>query len=360
MKKDFFKKLRIVVLFLYCFYLTGCQKSIPKKSRFGPKVVNKVATSHYNPAVDILFIIDNTGSMRPIQKLLAKNASLFIDEFLDVEFVDYHIAVTNSSLTKDSDGSHMDKEELEKKLYETSYGGQLVRCDGLAEEKKYNYSNYVDRNTPGVEECLSEMMDVGVTGDDSEHFIDIPSLVFSKAENSSFYRSWAHLAVFVITDAFDHSGASPYRAYDFLLNLKKGDERKIHYAAGIIAFEVPGYKCSREPPRFPSKIMKMVEFSGPRGYWFNLCRFNYGKSLSEFAAHLVDSASTIPLDDLPDLDTLEVRYNYKGGSQVIPMGPDGWTYDMENNAIRLSRNIHLDRVGGEFNVKYEWLYVSEL
>ncbi len=379
MKKDFFKKPRTVVLFLYCFYLTGCQESIPKrKPRLEQKVVNEFVTSHYNPDLDVLFIIDNSPSMRPVQKLLAKNASLFIDEFLDVEFVDYHIAVTSSSLRRDYfpkvQGSYLHEDALEQ-LERSVYGGRLKRCDKLAENMKYNHSNYVDRNTPEAEKCLSEMINVGITGQDSEYFLNIPPLVFSKemiqGENSSFYRPGAHLAIFVITDASDHSSVSSYRAYDFLSNLKRGDERKIHYAAGIVAFEALGYECDRDRESvrdgdsvpdsryFPHKIMKMVEFSGPRGYWFNLCRFNYGKHLAEFAARLVDSVLTIPLDDLPDMNTLEIRYNYKGGSQVVPKGSEGWTYDMENNAIRLSRDIHLSQAGGKFNVKYKSIYTFE-
>ena len=363
------KKIRIIVLFVYCFCFTGCRVSFtPKREpRFKQQVVSKFITNDYNPSLDILFIVDDSGSMAFAQKLLAKNANLFIGEFLEVEAIDYHIAVTSSSFAKrpHNGGNYIDEKTLEE-IIKPVYGGRLVRCDDLAETLGYDYSNYVDRGTPKADQCFSEMMNVGTRGNDFEHFFDIPTLVFSKSmlqdRHSSFYRPEAHLAVFIITSAYDNSDFTSKEAYDFLLKLKEGHVGKIHYAAGVIISEVHEYGCKKEPPYYesPPKIMELVKLFGPRGYLFNLCRFNYGKNLSEFASHLVDFVLTFSLDYPPDLNSLEVHYHHKGGIQVVPKGPDGWIYDVKNNAIHLSRDIQLDGIGGKFNIKYELFHVSEI
>ena len=104
--------------------------------------------------------------------------------------------------------------------------------------------------------------------------------------------------------------------------------------------------------------MKMTKLFGPRGYYFNLCQFDYGKDLAHFASHLIKSVSTIHLDSLPDFPSIEVYYEHKNGVQKIPNGPMGWSYNAEKNAIELSRNIQPEEEGGQFGIKYEPLYIQ--
>ena len=349
------------LLNFFCFFcLLSCysdpgKKKIPLLVR---KVVSKSVRSSYNPAVDILFIVDDSDSMDSVQNLLAQNAEVFIDEFLGMKFIDYRIAVTTTSV---GGGGHSFGNSV-------APNGKLHSCDDLAKKNNYKYPNYVDRNTPDLVECFQEMVTVGTGGSIDEKFLIVPNSVFSvdsiyREENSKFYRPEAHLAIFIMTDADDQDPSITIEgAYDFLLNLKKGDEKKLHYALGfaLLRIRTDQYKCGIEPIKeFPTKNMQMVELFGPRGYLFNLCQFNYGKNLAEFAGRLVDSVLTLPLSDIPDMDTLEVRYDYKEGSQVIPKGLKGWTYDVENNTIHLSRDIQLNHMGGKFGVKYESLYMFE-
>ena len=342
------EKLKFIIISFH-FMIVGCQVDpSPKKHPFvQKKTVNKSVTDSYNPSVDILFIVDNSGSMAGVQKLLSKNAQLFIDEFLETEFIDYHIAVTNSTV----------------KSMPPAFGdGNLMVCKDLAEKSGYNYPNYIDRNTPRAGECLKEMMKVGTDSQTDEYFFNIPVLALSGpsfVKNFSFYRSDAHLAIFIITDSFDQSDVSFEEVYRFLLNLKGGDEKKIHYAAGIVTFAVRQYGCTPEEES-PTSFIELAKLFGNRSYLFNLCQFNFGKDLAYFANHLVDSTLVIPLDYLPDMDTIEIRYDYKGGNQLIPNGFKGWSYDAIDNAVRLSKDIQLKKEDGKFNIKYEVFYTPEL
>ena len=349
-------KIGIIVIFLF---FMGCQPDSNRKKYplVEKQIIKKTLTDSYNPSVDILFIIDNSGSMGSFQELLSKNARLFIDKFLDTEFIDYHIAVTTSTWGFDDVGPG----EYHTNPYSGPRDGELVVCKNLAGKTGYDYSNYVDRNTPRGPECLKEMMRVGIKSQTHERFLNIPALTLSNQDviKSSFYRSHAHLAVIVITDSYDQSNTSVMEAYQFLLNLKEGDKRKIHYAAGLVTFGVPQYKCAAEEYP-PTSLIEMVNSFGSRGYRFNLCQFDYGKEVAYFADHLVDSALTIPLNRLPDMDTIEVRYSYSGNSQLVPKGFQGWSYSIDDNAIHLSRDIQLKKVvGGKFDVKYEPLYTPE-
>ena len=366
MKNSFYSVLNFI--FLYCLCFMGCQADPgPKKYPLPEKQILNTVVDVYDPSIDILFIIDNSLSMASIQKLMAKNLELFISEFLDVEFIDYHIAVTSSSATPQTKnyrpyhhpgtGAGRIKEEPPTKIY----GGILSRCDDLAKKQKHRYLKFVDRNTPGAYECLKEMMKVGTNGNTKEHFLDIQEMVLPGARSlpgrPAFYRPEAHLAIFVITDGSDHSQLSFEDSYEFLLDLKQGDETKIHYAIGTVIFEMSQYLCDGEK-KGPSKIREIVKLFGSRGYQFNLCQFNYGKSLAEFASRLVDLVLTVPLNHLPDVSTIEVRYESGENSRLIPRGSMGWAYDVEDNAIHLSRDIELEEFHGKFNVRYEPLYTS--
>lgn len=339
-------------LLFYCFFcLAACQADpSPRKQSYVKKqIINKSVKNIYNTSVDILFIIDDSISMKDMQNLLVKNADLFINQFLNTESIDYHIGVTTSSITHPAFNS-------------VAPDGKLNRCNKLAKEKKYNFPSYVDRKTPDASLCLKEMMKVGVKGSNFEQFLNIPLLTISRSLIDStldFYRPDAHLAIFVITDANDQSEMTPLQAYQALLDLKEGNEKKLHYAAGITTFLMPDQGCIDDDSGFPFKIIETTKFFGPRGYYFNLCQSDYGKSLAHFASHLIESTLTVNLKSLPDLSSIEVYYEHENGIQRIPNGSTGWNYNARKNTIELSRNIHLEKRGGQFEIKYEPLYTPE-
>ena len=355
------KKLKTFFIIFFCFCFMGCQadSSLKKYSYFKGQIVDSVRSS-YNPSVDILFIIDNSSSTEKIQELMAKNSELFINKFLDTGIIDYRIAVTssttNATLGRDSENRNAPSVALTSK----TFMGSLSRCNDLAKEQNYEYHSYVERTTPKAHECLKEMMELGVEGNDIEHFFDIPNMTLlgKQSSKSDFYRPKAHLAIFIITDSFDQSGIESEDFYGFLLNLKQGDESRIHYAAVIITLDVIQYGCKKEESP-PTKLQEVVDLFGSQGYQFNLCQFNYGKSLAEFASHLVDSALTVPLDRLPDVGTIEVYYEYGENSRLIPNGSRGWIYNVEDNTIHLSRDIQLEEFGGKFSVRYNPIYIFE-
>ena len=339
----------LFILFILFFSFVTCGFNPRLKKVPLPVKVIRNVESIYNPAVDILFIIDDSGSMRDKQELLAKNAEMFISHFLNVGFIDYHIGVTTSS--------HKDRISV-------AGDGKLNRCRELeGQYRKEKYFNYVDKKTHRGEECLAEMMKVGTGGAGDEQFLSIPHMVFSgpvfKNYNTDFYRPSAHLAIFVITDAIDQSKVKPENAYKFLVDLKDGAEQKLHYAIGTVTFKMPSCSLDNKTQGPNKKLKKMVSFFGLRGYQFNLCQSDYGEDLAQFATHLVESVLTIPFSSLPDISSIEVYYEYAEGIQTIPNGPQGWSYDADNNTINLSKDIQLEGEEGKFQVKFQPLYTLE-
>lgn len=314
--------------------LLGCQaepgvKNIP----FAPvkKADKKLDDIFIDAKIDILFIVDDSGSMSSFQDRLAQNAQLFIDRFFQTKFIDYHIGVTTSSLN--DFGSVAD-------------GGRLNVVSGL---------NHVDRNTPDGNRILAQMMRVGTGGSVTEQFFSIHMQALSQSltlgSNSGFYRESANLAIFVLTDTEDQSGRGVQEAYDFLLNLKNGREEKLNYVAAIIENPTPGCRGESQPP---FKIRALADLHKDRGYVFSLCKNDYGIDMAKIAEDLVRAVSTVYLDQLPDVRTITVTY----GDMVIPNDPDtGWVYSPEENAIFLSPNIDLEESDkADLKVNFEAIY----
>ena len=332
---------RWTVCFL-CFCLLGCQvkpgeRKVPLPDK---EVISQSVNGIYTPAVDILFIIDESSSMNKYQRRLMRNADSFIEYFSKGNLIDYHIGVTTSSTNP-------------------NLPSVKSRMDGIF---------YISRTTSNGSQLLFDMMDVGTGGDISEKFLNIPELTFE--HNGGFLRSEAHLAIFVITDTDDQSNVFPQRAYQYLLDLKGGDEKKLHYAAALVFKD--GIDCSFDPiggrKGPPYTLMRMVDLFGDRGYSFDLCESDYGKELAKVARSILHSILTIDLDDLPDVTSIRICYRevtfrereFCETGQEILNGSDGWVYDIERNVIHLSPNIVLNnRLDGSFDVQYIPVYSPE-
>jgi hypothetical protein len=291
--------------------------------------------STYNPKVDILFIVDDSGSMGKFQDRLAANADLFIDQFLKARFIDYHIGVTSSTERSTFWGSK-------------ASAGKLHETLGV---------RYVDRETKDPEFVLKGLLDLGEGGDATERFLSIPRLALSEFNlnnhNRGFYREDAHLVIFMLTDTYDQTHLRAETTFDFLLKLKNGNRNLLHYAASIVTIEKTDCQ-SESDVNLPVKLTRLAELFGQRGYRFNICQSDYGKDLARVATGIVDAVSTLYLEDLPDVTTLQVLY----GDKLIPnQEVGGWTYDFTLNAIHLSPEIDVVGANGDnVSVRYEPIY----
>lgn len=325
---------RNIFVFLLLVVILGCQaepdaKKIPLLER---KIIKKFDRS-FSPAVDILFVIDDSGSMSTYQQKLADNAQLFIDHFFKTKFIDYHIGVITSS-TGDS--------------LSTADNGELVSYDGY---------NFVDRLTPEPGHILANLLDVGTGGDASEEFLYPIVLALSPnmsaTMNRGFYRPNAQLAIFVLTDTEDQGSRTAEETFKFLSNLKGNNQRYLHYAASIIEYDRP--KCTGEADQpVPNKLIRLASLHKDNGFVLDLCKQNYGKDLAIVARNVIDSVSTIELDELPEIDTIEVTF----GGEVVPNSQeDGWVYNPDNNTIFLSPNIEIKNPGETgLNIKFKSIY----
>jgi hypothetical protein len=290
-------------------------------SREAPKLVEKIqvrkVTAHdnrfgFNPRVDILFVIDDSGSMSTHQANLAHNIQLFTASIFNSQLIDYHIGVITSSMDQwqSGPGAH----------------GRLV-----------GMPSFVDRTTADGNQILAKNLIVGTSGSATEKFFEpvVAALTppASTKENAGFYRDEAHLALVFITDTDDQSeNLDADRFLDTLVHLKGRKEKILTYAAYIPTTDGG---CDRSGEELPTRLERF--FTLAAGKTFGLCDVDYGQRLAAISEDVVTAvARHMPLSVPPDPATIEVSY----GSQVIPNDPSiGWTFDPLNNALIFGKNI---------------------
>lgn len=320
--------LSVSVVFAACSPQDAMPES-PKLEPAGqPEKISTNEAANFNPKVDILFVIDDSGSMGGEQGSLALNIPKFIGEIQKSSILDYHIGVTSS--TYDS-------------YARTNCGGNGRACgQGKLHGGDANVP-FITRKTPNGLKILADNMILGTSGSALERFFSPVMAALSaplvNGENAGFYRPDASLVVIFITDAEDQStGVSSDDYLKFVWALKNGDQRKVlTYGAIIPVGAQTGNDCSRDEMAEPVELTAAISKSN--GSYFDLCGTDYGLQLGLMAADLAQKVSKVLyLNRAPDLNSISV---YFGTQKIENDLRNGWTYDASRNALVFGEDLVL-------------------
>ncbi len=274
--------------------------------------VGSISKESFRPSLDILFVIDDSGSMSSHQMNLSTNITKFTDSIVKAKFLDYHIGVITSTAS--------------------GFGAGAAACCG----KLAGFPKFIDRNTPNGMVMLANNVMVGTNGDASEKFYDPVTMALSQPNlsgyNDGFYRPDSYLVILFITDTDDQSVQTTEQFMSFLLQLKGSQDRFFIGAAYIPKSE---YKsCSGESP---STTKLDTFFSITQAQFFSLCDPDYGSQLANIGQVIALKAQTMLLKSVPKQGTIKVSI----GSEVLPEDvKKGWSYNPIKNAIEFGEEIN--------------------
>ncbi len=314
--------------------LASCHEKSPKLVGAPPAGPRKTTGNEFqtlSAKVDILFVIDDSGSMSTHQSNLASNIDKFLVGLQANRFIDYHIGVISTS---------------EEEAY--AGGGTAPGAGRLTGTTKF-----IDKSTVRGVDILQKNMLIGTWGSSIERmFSPVKMALTSPAVsgwNAGFYRPDAFLAVVMITDAEEQSDVdygwpardpglflSPQQFYDFLVDLKKGDKKKVVSYGAIVPLGTPSSACEWDDPSTPH--VRLDEFFRiSKGIAYSLCDVDYGTKLGNIGSDLVGRIGrSIILDRRPNPETITVKY----GTQILD--PDirtGWSFDPERNTVTFGREV---------------------
>jgi hypothetical protein len=254
--------------------------------------------------VDVLWVIDNSGSMRPHQQNVIANSGLFMQRFLTAG-VDWKMGLISTDTT---------------------------------EAPFLGFATAFDRRTPDpVTVFQSAVGRLGTGGSGTEK--PFQSILNAFSQPLPFNRGDSPLAVILVTDAEEQSQLS---AAAFVTELKA----RIGSARTLLAYAVlpardlanpPGARCDFDERSFDYAGSPYEGFLSAtkvgRAYW--LCDAAFGTNLGEIGRDIVEQVlrPRIRLAKRPRLETLRVLYQ---GAELASGAPEAggiWYYDYEANTI---------------------------
>lgn len=298
--------------------LLSCSPENPKAYHPAVRERARQSTMTVDPRLDVLFVVDNSGSMYTHQANLAANVAKFTAEFNKSSFLDFHIGV----ITTDDSGG---------------YYGSGECCGRLLGNPRF-----VTNTTPDLNNILAKRIMVGTSGSGTEAVFDPIQKALSDPNltgwNAGFYRPGATLAMVFITDAEDQSTKYDESSfYNFILQLKGGNASKA-LGFGVIVPSTDNGMCDRDEAYSPPEKIErfLAKLPNAKDNVMSLCSPDYGNRLGFMARNIVDIMTTIHLERVPYVPSIKVRW---GDRELSSDARKGWAYDAKKNAIVLGAEI---------------------
>ncbi|HWU44308.1 MAG TPA: vWA domain-containing protein [Bdellovibrio sp.] len=350
----------------------------------------------FNPQVDILFVTDNSDSMKAAQENLSRNIDRFTAGIVKNKMIDYHIGVI----------SCWDSTERYSRLKKDPFNiGDLRYIKNLS--GKYVNKRFFTKADRG-QSSLAASINIGVTpyeqgGPEIEEFFSPLQAAIEKtghgAVNEGFFREDAQLVVILMTDADDStSHVSPEQMAKSLIDFKGGNPAKVSVYGVLVRPNDPDqykdwdlrihpkyhpecFDMTAKPPKNngkcagfgPDRLDQFIVAANSNFGTINQIRDkfimrilskNFGSDLAKIGDDITVKTleKEIFLSQRPRVDDqgqimIRVRYGTEqelttDQAQVIPQKANGgWLYDPENNSIHLSGNIKYNyQDGARFSV----------
>jgi hypothetical protein len=261
------------------------------------------AVDLYGGKVDILWVVDNSGSMGEEQVSLQKNFNQFIKEFTNLKQADWKMGLISTDIDEDPYLG-----------FKNSIGGEF---------------NYLDPNPE--QRFIDAVGRLGISGTYDEREMD--SVINVLDRNPDFVRPGAYLAIIFLTDEPDHSSIDVFDFNKYLLTLKNNNNELIEVHGGFTSRDLPICPAGETWSYVGSNFETMINFF--KGSYFDLCSYDFGKELALLANKIAAKLEypRVLLKDKPYLCSIEV--SFKG--EKLPPGKiengGKWFFDEANNSI---------------------------
>ncbi|MBW2699926.1 MAG: choice-of-anchor D domain-containing protein [Deltaproteobacteria bacterium] len=290
---------------------------------------------------DVLFVVDNSGSMGEEQAALANNFDTFIQYALSLA-VDFHIGVVTTEVN-DSETNMGDPGR-------DIFPGVLVHPSNLP--------RFITNTTPDISNAFRDIVQVGTCcSDEQEAGLEAAYMALSApiiddpTKNGGFLREDAKLYVIIVSDEPDQSNGDTDFYVDFFSSIK-GYRNPERMAVSAIVGDTPD-GC-QGPGGNAAAGPRYIDVTNRTGGAFeSICTNNWAQALSSLGLDAFAAIREFPLSRPADASTLTVTVNGSTVSQASSTGgADGWTYYPDTNTIFFGDNV-VPGQGDTIVVSYE-------
>ncbi len=358
MKTDFLKLLSLTPV--AAMMLMGCDKSANGDSLLptGQSFTQSAASVSSNK-IDVLWVVDNSGSMSPAQTNLVNNFRSFITKFQAKGF-DFQIAVTTSDAY------------VAAAQFNNTPAYAKFR-DGVG--NAHTGFPIITPATPNLLNVFVSNATQGTSGSGDERAFSSFKTALNSSLNSGFIRPNSFLSVIIVSDEDDfsdpnrregswtfnggipdHSYTSPgletvssYVSYLDTLTGSTPNSRHFNVSAITIADNacLTSYRQQSPGAIMGTRYMDLV--SQTAGVVGSLCDASYANSLDFISQRISELSTQFRLNRLPVVSSIVVVVN---GSFVTTDAANGWTYDSTQNSI-VFHGTAIPSVGSTIQVNFD-------
>lgn len=307
--------------------------------------------------IDVLWVVDNSGSMASSQQNLVDNFTSFIESFIEKNY-DFRIGIvtTDAFLATPKWQSFYDYVDpfsglAFKDRYFSGLDQNLIAQlrDGIPGEAATGVK-IIDNNTPNLIEVFRSNALQGTRGYGDERAFESIEVALTSPLNAEFRRSDAFLAIVLVTDEDDFS----YDGLSFTEDLQNPElhpvSRYVNYLNELTGStdEVKNYNVSTLSINDSACLAQLADNSqkiGVRvaelatqtgGVVGNLCG-DFAEEVRFISDRIVELSTLFYLNREPIVESLRVFVN---GLEVPRAegngGAGGWTYVASSNAVSFS------------------------
>lgn len=325
------------VLALSLVGLTSCDKGGSTFSIASESSQFKQAATYVPRKLDVLFVIDNSGSMKTSQDSLSANFPSFIKYFRERGY-DFKLAITTS------DAFYGDQ-------FKSTPGGCIQSSTGkdlcLEEQTRFKGS-VMDITTKNLDATFSANAQVGINGSGDERAFSSFKAALTSPLNADFHRKDAYLSIVIISDEedFSHDDIGMNEDYNqatlhsiesyktFLETFTQG-QASSDFSVSTISVIDEDCKTTLNAGAIKGRkiglrLMQLADLTG--GSQNSLCS-PFDTALNNISTSIAGSTNAqFKLDRKPVLESIRVIIN----GQVIPMDAvNGWSYDATKMTITI-------------------------
>jgi hypothetical protein len=308
--------------------------------------------------VDILWIVDTSGSMYEEQRYLGNNFNAMISQ-LAASGHDFQTAITTTDICDNTLPP-----ALADRVCPVNYGGSSsthLRGSFVGDAGR----KVLKSTDPDLVSRFNTYVNRGVDGSGFEHGMKAAQLAVAKSlsgANEPLVRKDAFLAVIVVSDEEDDgiglSKIDAYTGHNFyaegLTEFRYSEDDMIAYLRGIkgegkfsLSAITPtrtssGALCSAphtQPAEEGTQYIKAAQKSG--GILQSICDTNWNSSLAEIGLDLSAQISQVTLEFAPNVATIKV---YVDGERTST-----WSYNAGNNAVKFDAG-HVPATASEIEI----------
>ena len=292
---------------------------------------------------DVLFAVDNSGSMGWVQSALASNFSYFIDwaETLDVSF---HIGVIATEVNE----VETDQGDPPRDIYP----GVLIQTDSSPK--------IIQNTTPDIGDAFAKNVKIGTCcSDEQEAGLQAawmalsPPEIDDPAQNAGFLREDAKLYIVCVSDEQDQSKGNPDFYIDFFSSIKGYRNTEMMKVSAIVMPDPIPQGCGTDSSTPGTRYIEVASQTG--GIFESLCTSNWADALSSLGIDAFAAIREFPLSRPADESTIVVTLNDeevpKASCDDCDACDDGWVYYPETNSICFGADYVPDK-GDKIEISY--------